>query len=146
MLYLTSHDSQCNCWKDFESGKCKGNVTSFSAQNGEPTSHFPGKYFAKTDRDGWSLPRSAKQKQFVYQHDNTCRGKDRFYKCEGQPFKSFKFTAFGDNLDLSYIDDEDPQDRGSSGSHNLMTLPKFTFLLISILKTPLGINSICKCW
>ena len=74
---LTSHDSQCNCWKDFESGKCQGNVTTFSAQNVEPTSYFSGsgKYFAKTDKDGWSLPRSTKQKQFVYQYDTGCSGK-----------------------------------------------------------------------
>ena len=52
-------------------------MTTFSAQNVEPTSYFPGsgKYFAKTDKDGWSLPRSTKQKQFVYQYDTTCEGK-----------------------------------------------------------------------
>ena len=47
------------------------------------------------------------------------------------PTFQISYTALGDGLDLPYIDDEDPQDRGNSGSRNLMTLPKFTFLVIS---------------
>ena len=114
---------QCDCWDDFENGKCQGNTANFFLPSIEISSpNIKGMYYAKADQNGLGLHPDAHQEQFDYPYDATCGKQMLLIFFDKKPSATFHLGMEQKNPKVSRT--------SSSPPTVLMVRPaKFTFWL-----------------